>query len=66
MQAHTPQVSPAAIGEVLRALERYRELVGARESDGSLKANTAKTYVLHAERFVRWLHGDFDPGGRNR
>ena len=62
----SPQISPAASGEVHKALERYMELVHTRETEGLLKSNTANTYLLHAENFVRWLHGDFDPGGRNR
>jgi hypothetical protein len=61
-----PQISVTANGEVLQALDRYKQLIQTRESEGTLTPSTANTYLLHAENFVRWLHGDFDPGGRNR
>ena len=40
-------------------LDRYTQEV----KTSPLKANTKKTYLLHAENFVKWLHDDFEPGG---
>lgn len=46
--------------EELRAeIERYRaELIAAGKVP-----NTVHTYVDRAERFVRWLAGEYDPAG---
>jgi len=41
-----------------RLLNDYRQEVEAAE----LSDETRKTYVRHAETFVRWLDGDFTPG----
>lgn len=54
------QVSASAVAEVRDALQRYRAQVEA----ASIADNTKKTYLDHAERFVRWLDGDFLPGSR--
>jgi len=62
----TPEISRSALEEVNKALEQYRELCASLVQDGSLAANTEKTYMLHATNFVRWLHGDFEPGSRSR
>ena len=45
--------------QVEDALEAYREEVEASE----LSPDAKRTYLRHAETFVRWLGGDFVPGG---
>ena len=44
---------------ITRMLDRYTDEV----ETSPLKANTKRTYLLHAENFVKWLHDDFEPGG---
>ena len=41
------------------ALRDYK----AEVKNSSLSPTTKDTYVLHATNFVRWLNGDFQPGG---
>jgi hypothetical protein len=41
-------------------LNRYR---GALVADGKLP-NTIQTYVDRADRFIRWLAGEYDPSDR--
>jgi hypothetical protein len=56
------QVSSDGLREVRDALERYeREVHRAPMTDSS-----KKTYLVHATNFVRWLAGDFEPGGTLR
>ena len=62
----TIRINRPALEEVEKALEEYRELLAAREAEGTLKPSAAKTYILHADNFVRWLKDDFDPGARNK
>lgn len=62
----TIRINRPALEEVERALEQYRELIAALEAERTLRPSTAQTYMLHAEHFVRWLKGDFDPGTRNK
>lgn len=52
------QISTEALREVETALRRYETEV--RQSGVAM--NTANTYLLHANNFVRWLKGDFTPG----
>ena len=48
-----------SVEAVLReALELYKQEVNESE----LKPATRKTYLLHAENFVRWIEGNFTPG----
>ena len=58
----TMRIGPICRKEVKEALEVYREEVEASD----LASDTKRTYLRHAETFVRWLHGDFEPGARNR
>ena len=53
-----PKVSKETLILIRDALERYQEEVIAT----SLKPSSKKTYLLHAEHFVRWLADDFEPG----
>ncbi len=56
------KISPAALSEVQEALGRYTEVVEATEMTPSSK----KTYLLHAEQFLRWLADNFEPGATLR
>ena len=56
------KIKQPALQEVEAALERYKREV----EETGLAPNTIKTYVLHAEHFVRWLKDDFEPGGTLR
>ena len=44
---------------VEHALREYEKEVDASK----LRPGTKYTYKRHANTFVRWLHGDFTPGG---
>jgi len=53
------EISPQALVEVKKALERYEIEV----EKSKLQPNSQQTYLLHARNFVRWIEGDFSPGG---
>ena len=42
-------------------LERYRKAL----VDAGKVPNTVQTYVDRADRFVRWLAGEYDPAGEH-
>ncbi len=52
------QLSPESLNELGEALLRYEEEVNGSK----LHKTTKRTYCLHAQNFVRWLAGDFEPG----
>ena len=52
------RVSKPCLKQVREALATYTEEVEASE----LMPSTKRTYLRHAETFVRWLEGDFEPG----
>lgn len=54
------RVGPLCLEQVDEALEEYRKEVEASR----LAPETKRTYMRHAETFVRWLRSDFDPGER--
>ncbi|OOP73201.1 hypothetical protein [Clostridium beijerinckii] len=31
-----------------------------------IKQNTAKTYSIHSEYFIKWCKDNFEPGGKNK
>ena len=53
-----PKVEPSCLKQVRKAFDKYREEVEA----SMLAPNTQRTYLQHAETFVRWLEDDFEPG----
>ena len=53
-----PKVTSEVFKAVQDALERYE----AEISGTPMTPSTKKTYILHAEHFVRWLNDDFEPG----
>ena len=55
------RIDPNCQRQVSEALEDYRKEVNA----ANLAPDTKRTYIRHAETFVRWLHGDFEPGSGN-
>jgi hypothetical protein len=50
------------IEEIRRDFERYSQLVNAAD----LAPTTKTTYLLHADRFVRWLAGEAVIGSGTR
>lgn len=53
-----PKISPEALQEVRQALRAYEDAVEATNL-----ASASKTiYIDRADRFVRWLDDDFEPG----
>ena len=53
------QIEPVFMKYVDHALGEYEREVNASK----LRPNTKHTYLRHAKHFVRWMHGDFTPGG---
>jgi hypothetical protein len=54
----TTRISPSALFEVELALREYYTALEASD----LTPSSQSTYIDQADRFVRWLRGDFDPG----
>lgn len=46
-------------------LKEYESEVYQAKAQGLLTENTARTYLLHVNNFVRWCEGEFVPGGQN-
>lgn len=53
------EVGPQALAEVKAALERFEIEV----EESKLSEDSQQTYSSHARQFVRWLEGNFTPGG---
>ncbi len=56
------RVSSKTLQEVEEAHREYEKEVQASNMTPSAK----RTYLLHAEHFVRWLKDDFVPGARKQ
>lgn len=56
------QISEAALKEVSEAYDRYQNIV----REAPLSPTTKTTYLLHSHNFLKWLDGEFVPGGRIR
>lgn len=54
------------INEIERLLEEYEIEVEAKRKAGILEDSTTRTYLRHANTFVRWCKGDFVPGERKK
>ena len=54
------KISASALTEIEQALEKYEEQVNA----ANIRITTKSTYLLHADNFVRWLRGEFQPESR--
>lgn len=48
-----------SLAQVRLALKNYE----AEVKKSKLQPNSQRTYLLHARNFVRWIEGDFTPGG---
>ena len=53
------KISLQALAAVKVALEHYETEV----KSSKLQPKSQRTYLLHARHFVRWIEGDFTPGG---
>ena len=56
------RVSSKALQEIEAAFREYEREV----ESSNMMPSTKKTYLLHAEHFVRWLKDDFVPGARKQ
>ena len=54
------KVSTQALREIEAALEEYKNEVNGT----NLAQSSKETYLDHADAFVRWLKGEFEPGSR--
>ena len=52
------RVEPRVSEIVERAFRQYEDEV----NEAPLKQNTKVTYISYADKFVRWMRGDFEPG----
>ena len=57
-----PKIERECLKAVKRALAEYENEVNGSE----LRPDTKRTYCRHAETFVRWLEGAFQPGHQAR
>ena len=48
--------------ECLKRVEKLLEVYHLEVEESDLAPDTKRTYLRHAETFVRWLAGDFTPG----
>jgi len=55
------RISRTTLAKVHQALREYCAVV---ERSG-LRPSSQATYIDMASNFVRWMHGDFNPGSRN-
>jgi hypothetical protein len=55
---YMPKLQPDSLREVEAALARYVHEV----QQSKIAPTTKRTYIRHAETFVRWLNDDFTPG----
>lgn len=53
------------VAELRRLLDEYTKVIEQWREQGVLMKNTATTYLIHSNNFVRWCEGKFEPGGRN-
>ena len=53
-----PEINAEALRLVKEALERYEHEVDATD----LTPESKRTYIGHAQQFVRWLDDDFEAG----
>ncbi len=53
------KISQKALSEIKGAFQQYEQEVKVSK----LQQSARRTYLLHSRNFVRWLEGDFTPGG---
>ncbi len=54
------QTDSESLSEISRLLDMYISEIQSSE----LKPLAANIYLTHAKNFVRWIEGEFVPGGR--
>lgn len=59
---YTMRTDKKIISEMERLFKEYDDEVEKRKKEGILKNTTARTYLSHAENFVRWCKEEFTPG----
>lgn len=55
------RISPAAMVEVMKAVDGYWEALEASD----LSPTSRVIYMTQVDQFVSWMRGDFVPGSRN-
>ncbi len=53
-------------GQLKRLITIYEVEVLQARKDGLLTDSTVKTYLVHANNFVKWCNDDFVPGAKNQ
>lgn len=56
------RVSSKTLQEIEAAFREYEREVEST----NITPSTKQTYLLHSENFVKWLKGEFVPGGRKK
>jgi len=54
------------IAKIEKLLKDYEIEIKRQRKARNLKDSTVKTYLRHANTFVRWCKDDFVPGGRRQ
>jgi len=54
------------INELENLYGKYEKEIEEALKQGYLKQNTAKTYLIHSNNFVKWCKDSFEPGLRNK
>ena len=52
------RVSRDALAEIEQAYAEYKQVVAT----SGMALTSRKTYIIHADQFVRWLKREFQPG----
>lgn len=55
-------VNAEVLAIIQKAVEQYCQVV----QESELSEESKKTYIEHPNNFVRWLKGEFEPGGSVR
>lgn len=54
------------MSEVETAFKQYSNLLATLLKEGKIAPTTETTFRDRAERFVRWMRGEYEPGQRER
>lgn len=60
------KASDEFIKELENLYKKYEQEVNEALRTGYLKQNTAKTYLLHSDNFIKWCKDNFEPGAKNK
>ncbi|MDP4177173.1 MAG: hypothetical protein Q8900_02385 [Bacillota bacterium] len=60
------KASAEFIKELENLYKKYEQEVNEALRAGYLTQNTAKTYLLHSDNFIKWCKDNFEPGAKNK